>query len=188
MQETWPNRDDCHIRRNYFPSFVQEYPWQVSLTYSGQHLFGGSIVAPGLVVTGAHCVEVPDTRLLGLRVGITNLLSSSSTGEQDPQVSFISKWLRVGHYFHFSCWILVQYSLYSIWRATDRFDSGAPELQRGNAAERCGASGPRGAAHIHNVRACHLSAAGRSLVRRTDLRRDRLGLIQPKGANHCFNT
>jgi len=31
------------------------WPWQVSLQYNGQHLCGGSIVAPGWILTAGHC-------------------------------------------------------------------------------------------------------------------------------------
>lgn len=36
-----------------------QYPWQVQITYGGQHWCGGSLVHPMLILTAAHCVWSP---------------------------------------------------------------------------------------------------------------------------------
>ncbi|XP_078741698.1 LOW QUALITY PROTEIN: transmembrane protease serine 2-like, partial [Lampetra fluviatilis] len=38
-------------------SALGRWPWQVSLHYRGSHACGGSVVAPGWLVTAAHCVN-----------------------------------------------------------------------------------------------------------------------------------
>ena len=69
---------------------VNEYPWQVALTIGalGQQLCGGSLIAPNLAITAAHCTDLfpPAGRpeppnLFGVISGRTTL-SDSSQGQQ----------------------------------------------------------------------------------------------------------
>lgn len=39
------------------PAGLGEFPWQVSLNVNGQHICGGSIIAPTKILTAAHCVK-----------------------------------------------------------------------------------------------------------------------------------
>lgn len=50
---------------------VEEFPWQVSMVYSGSHRCGGSIVEVNKIVTAAHCVRGVLLKYLQVRVGAT---------------------------------------------------------------------------------------------------------------------
>ncbi|XP_029668054.1 chymotrypsin-1-like [Formica exsecta] len=39
------------------PAALGEFPWQCSLNLNGQHMCGGSIIAPTKILTAAHCVS-----------------------------------------------------------------------------------------------------------------------------------
>jgi trypsin len=73
---------------------VSEYPWQVALTVGTQQICGGSLIAPNLAITAAHCTDLlpPAGRpepasLFGVITGRTTL-SDSSQG-QEHQVTGI---------------------------------------------------------------------------------------------------
>jgi len=53
---------------------IEDFPYQISLQLSGSHRCGGSVVAPNVILTAAHCVRGINARDLTIRVG-----SSSKT-------------------------------------------------------------------------------------------------------------
>eukprot|EP00062_Callorhinchus_milii_P024991 gi/632985504/ref/XP_007909718.1/ PREDICTED: chymotrypsin-like protease CTRL-1 [Callorhinchus milii] len=50
-----------------------EFPWQVSLTHSGQHQCGGSLISHVWIVTGARCVSNRAAANLSVQVGLVDL-------------------------------------------------------------------------------------------------------------------
>lgn len=53
-----------------FVTSIANYPYQVSLQYHNAHICGGSIVAPNIILTAAHCIEQPwDTAAFRVRAG-----------------------------------------------------------------------------------------------------------------------
>ncbi|XP_067633206.1 trypsin 3A1-like [Eurosta solidaginis] len=39
------------------PTSILNFPYQVSLQYKGEHICGGAIIRPNVIITAAHCVE-----------------------------------------------------------------------------------------------------------------------------------
>lgn len=53
--DDWYNYDGRII--GGLPTSIQNFPYQVSLQYRAQHICGGAIVRPNIVITAAHCVD-----------------------------------------------------------------------------------------------------------------------------------
>lgn len=53
--DDWFNYDGRII--GGLPTTIANFPYQVSLQYRGQHICGGAIVRPNVVITAAHCVQ-----------------------------------------------------------------------------------------------------------------------------------
>ncbi|TMW48333.1 hypothetical protein DOY81_006584 [Sarcophaga bullata] len=53
-----------------FVTSIANYPYQISLQYNNVHICGGSVVAPNIILTAAHCIEQPlDTAAFRVRAG-----------------------------------------------------------------------------------------------------------------------
>lgn len=35
---------------------IEKHPWQVSVQFFGNHICGGSIIKPDVILTAAHCI------------------------------------------------------------------------------------------------------------------------------------
>jgi len=58
------------------PAAPGQFPWQVSLHFTGQHVCGGTLINEDTIVTAAHCVGMPYGTLPGLWavvIGTTNI-------------------------------------------------------------------------------------------------------------------
>ncbi|XP_011194414.2 trypsin beta [Zeugodacus cucurbitae] len=53
--DSWFNYDGRII--GGLPTSIRNFPYQVSLQYKGQHICGGAIVRPNVIITAAHCVD-----------------------------------------------------------------------------------------------------------------------------------
>ncbi|XP_022921276.2 trypsin-7-like [Onthophagus taurus] len=54
------------------PANIEDFPYQISLQYRGQHACGGSIISSKFVVTAAHCTDGAKAESLSVRVGSTS--------------------------------------------------------------------------------------------------------------------
>lgn len=52
---------------------IKNFPYQVSVTYNGQHRCGGSIITRKSVITAAHCTYAAPNFTLGILAGTTTL-------------------------------------------------------------------------------------------------------------------
>ena len=65
---------------------IAHHPWQVSLqTRDGQHLCGGSIVAPSWIVTAQHCVDAIGDDALFVVAGVTKLSQARDADAHDVE-------------------------------------------------------------------------------------------------------
>jgi len=67
---------------------VGQFPYQISLLWSGSHICGGSVIGPNLVVTAAHCVEGDSPSVLAVIAG-KHRRTVTGPNEQRRQVSRI---------------------------------------------------------------------------------------------------
>jgi len=63
-----------------------EFPWQISMRYNGQHLCGGSIYNADTIITAAHCGEFASASAFSILAGKHNL-GLTEDGQQSRQVS-----------------------------------------------------------------------------------------------------
>ncbi|XP_039955648.1 trypsin alpha-3 [Bactrocera tryoni] len=63
--DDWFNYDGRII--GGLPTSIRNFPYQVSLQYRGQHICGGAIVRPNVVITAAHCVD-PSMKVSAFKV------------------------------------------------------------------------------------------------------------------------
>lgn len=76
---------DCGLSRNQDrivggkDADIANWPWQVSLQYSGQHTCGGSLVTPNWVVTAAHCFNGDGRKALSRWTVVSGITYLSST-------------------------------------------------------------------------------------------------------------
>ncbi len=61
---------------------IEDYPFTVALTQSGQQFCGGTIAAPNKIVTAAHCVEGSDPGSMEVVSGQTLMSGSDGTVSQ----------------------------------------------------------------------------------------------------------
>ena len=62
---------------------IEQNPWQVSLQQFGSHFCGGSIIAPGWVLTAQHCVDGQTADGMSIVAGATRLSSAASGQTRD---------------------------------------------------------------------------------------------------------
>ncbi len=67
---------------------ISEVPWQVLLEINGQDQCGGSIIAPGWILTAAHCLDDRNINDLRVIAGITNR-NQKNTGQIRTVVQII---------------------------------------------------------------------------------------------------